>query len=144
MEVTILTWIVAIAGLALISFPGSLQLVALIRPRSQWTIDNVYGGKPDRTVIKAYLAFNQGFAWADSVSWHSRRSAGASECSLGNVGDSYLLWARRFRSCIPPSVSTFGIVIWGLVRAISFTGCSPGVYGRYLVSWRVSTVSLGV
>jgi len=49
MEATPLTWAVAIAGLVLIGLFGGLQLVAALRPRSGWTIQNVYGGSPDAT-----------------------------------------------------------------------------------------------
>jgi hypothetical protein len=65
MEVTATTWIVALVGLVLIGLLGSLQLVALLRPRAQWTIDNVYGGSPEDTDPAAYFAFNQATAWAD-------------------------------------------------------------------------------
>ena len=65
MEVTAATWVIALIGLALISLLGALQVVALLRPREQWTIDNVYGGSPDNTDPKAYFAFNQASAWAD-------------------------------------------------------------------------------
>ena len=50
MEVTLLNRIVAIAGLALIGVLGSLQMVALLRPHSDWTIDNVHGGQTPTTV----------------------------------------------------------------------------------------------
>lgn len=65
MEVTAATWIVALAGLVLIALLGSLQTVALLRPRAQWTIDNVYGGSPEDTDPTAYFAFNRATAWAD-------------------------------------------------------------------------------
>ena len=65
MEVTAATWVIALIGLALISLLGALQVVALLRPREQWTIDNVYGGSPDNTDPKAYFAFNQASDWAD-------------------------------------------------------------------------------
>jgi len=44
MEVTILTWAVALAGLLLIGLLAALQVVAVLRPRERWTIENVYGG----------------------------------------------------------------------------------------------------
>ena len=69
MEVTTLTWIVALAGLAIMGLLGSLQLIAVLRPRAEWTIENVYGSSPDRTDPKAYFAYNQGLAWADAVLW---------------------------------------------------------------------------
>lgn len=67
MEVTAATWIVALVGLVLIALLGSLQLVALLRPRAQWTIDNIYGGSPEDTDPAAYFAFNQATAWADPL-----------------------------------------------------------------------------
>ncbi len=67
MEVTTLTWIVALGGLLIIGLLGSLQLVAVIRPRSDWTIENVYGSSPEHTDPTAYFAYNQGLAWADVI-----------------------------------------------------------------------------
>ena len=69
MEVTAATWLVAIAGLLLMLLLGGLQLVAVLRPRNAWTIENVYGGSPETTDPTAYFAFNQGFAWADVLFW---------------------------------------------------------------------------
>jgi len=60
MDVTAMTWVVAILGLLIIGLLASLQLVAALRPRSEWTIENVYGGSPDATDPRAYFAFNQG------------------------------------------------------------------------------------
>jgi hypothetical protein len=68
-EVTIATWVVAVAGLVIMGLLMTLQAVAVVRPRAQWTIDNVYGGTPDETDPKAYFAFNQGYAWADTFLW---------------------------------------------------------------------------
>ena len=83
MEVTSLTWLVAIAGLVLMGVLGGLQWVAVVRPRSEWTIENVYGGSPDRTDPKAYFAFNQGYAWADAVFWAPLQIAGSIGMVLG-------------------------------------------------------------
>ncbi len=69
MDVTLTTWVVAIAGLALIGLLSALQLVAVVRPRARWTIENVYGGDPETTDPRAYFAFSQGFAWADVFLW---------------------------------------------------------------------------
>jgi len=82
-EVTIATWFVAIAGLVLIALLGGLQLVAVFRPRSAWTIENVYGGSPDATDPTAYFAFNQGYAWADAVFWAPLQIAGSIGMLLG-------------------------------------------------------------
>lgn len=69
MDVTTLTWIVAAAGLLLMAILGGAQLIAVTRPHSDWTIQNVYGGSPDGTDPRAYFAFNQGYAWADTLLW---------------------------------------------------------------------------
>ena len=83
MDVTLLTWIVALTGLALIVLLGALQLVAVLRPRSAWTIENVYGGDPSRTDPTAYFAFNQGMAWADPFFWAPLQIAGSIGMLLG-------------------------------------------------------------
>jgi hypothetical protein len=82
-EVTAATWFVAIAGLVLITLLGGLQLVAVFRPRSAWTIKNVYGGSPDTTDPTAYFAFNQGYAWADAILWAPLQIAGSIGMLLG-------------------------------------------------------------
>jgi hypothetical protein len=69
MEDTAATWIVAILGIAMIALLSGLQLVAVVRPRGQWTIENVYGGTPEATDPTAYFAFNQASAWADPFVW---------------------------------------------------------------------------
>lgn len=69
MEVTIATWVVAVLGLVLMGLLMALQAIAVARPRSAWTIANVYGGDPAETDPKAYFAFNQGYAWADAFFW---------------------------------------------------------------------------
>ncbi|MDH3706115.1 MAG: hypothetical protein OES57_08610 [Acidimicrobiia bacterium] len=69
MDVTPLTWIVALVGLGLMLLLAGLQLVAVLRPRAPWTIANVYGGSPDATDATAYFAYNQGYAWADVFLW---------------------------------------------------------------------------
>jgi len=83
MEVTALTWIVAIAGLAIISILGALQFVAALRPRDTWVIENIYGGHPEATDPTAYFAFNQGFAWADPFFWAPLQIAGSIGMLLG-------------------------------------------------------------
>lgn len=80
---TAATWFVAIAGLVLITLLGGLQLVAVFRPRSAWTIKNVYGGSPDTTDPTAYFAFNQGYAWADAILWAPLQIAGSIGMLLG-------------------------------------------------------------
>jgi hypothetical protein len=83
MDVTPLTWIVAITGLVLMALLGTLQLVAAARPHAAWTIENVYGGSPDDTDPTAYFAFNQGSAWADPFFWAPLQIAGSIGMVLG-------------------------------------------------------------
>lgn len=82
-EVTTLTWVVAIGGLVLMSVLGGVQFIAVLRPRAAWTIANVYGGQPEATDPKAYFAFNQGFAWADAVVWAPIQIVGSIGMLLG-------------------------------------------------------------
>jgi hypothetical protein len=82
-EVTAVTWLVAIAGLLLMLLLGGLQLVAVLRPRNAWTIENVYGGSPETTDPTAYFAFNQGYAWADAIFWAPLQIAGSIGMILG-------------------------------------------------------------
>jgi hypothetical protein len=77
MTVTVWTWVIAVSGLVLITLLSALQIVALVRPRGEWTISNVYGGDPEATDPTAYFAFNQGSAWADPVLWAPLQIAGS-------------------------------------------------------------------
>lgn len=88
MEVTPATWIVALTGLGLISILAALQLVAVLRPRADWTIKNVYGGTPDATDHTAYFAFNQGTAWADVFLSAPLQIVGSVGMLLGGVSRS--------------------------------------------------------
>lgn len=83
MDVTVMTWVIALTGLVLITLLGTLQLIAVIRPRSAWTIENVYGGSPDETDPRAYFAFNQASAWADPFLWAPLQIAGSIGMLLG-------------------------------------------------------------
>lgn len=62
---------------------AQLQLVAALRPRAAWTIQNVYGGSPEATDPKAYFAFNQGMAWADPFLWAPVQFAGSAGMLMG-------------------------------------------------------------
>lgn len=139
MEVTAATWVVAIAGLGLILLLGGLQLVAVLRPRSAWTIENVYGGSPDTTDPKAYFAFNQGYAWADAIFWAPLQVAGSIGMILGYRWGFLLalvasvpfwytaipifIWDRDlgFRR----NTFIYWVVIWGMFPAF---GIVEGVY----------------
>lgn len=83
MDVTAATWIVAVGGLLIMGLLASLQLVAVVRPRAEWTIENVYGGRPEATDPTAYFAFNQGYAWADVFFWAPFQIAGSIGMLLG-------------------------------------------------------------
>ena len=129
----------AIAGLALILLLGGLQLVAVLRPRSAWTIENVYGGSPDTTDPKAYFAFNQGYAWADAIFWAPLQIAGSIGMILGYRWGFLLalvasvpfwytaipifIWDRDlgFRK----NTFIYWVVIWGMFPAF---GIVEGVY----------------
>jgi hypothetical protein len=84
MDVTPMTWAVALLGLGLIGILGALQLVAVLRPRAEWTITNVYGGTPEATDAVAYFAFNQGWAWADVFLWAPAQIIGSVGMLLGH------------------------------------------------------------
>ena len=74
----------AVTGLVLISLLAALQFVAVIRPRSDWTVEKVYGGSPEATDPTAYFAFNQGSAWADPFFWAPLQIAGSIGMLLGH------------------------------------------------------------
>lgn len=131
MEVTTLTWIVAVGGLALIGLLALVELIALIRPRAEWTIRNVYGGDPSATDPTAYFAFNQGFAWADVVFWAPIQIAGSVGMLLGERWGFLLALVASvpfWYSAIPIFVwdrdlgfrertVTYWVVVWGMFPA---------------------------
>lgn len=134
-----MTWIVAIMGLVLIVLLGSLQFIAVIRPRAEWTIKNVYGGNPDATDPTAYFAFNQGYAWADAFFWAPLQIIASIGMLLGERWGFLLalvasvpfwytaipifIWDRdlRFRQ----NTINYWIIIWGVWPAF---GVLEGVY----------------
>ena len=108
MEVTALTWIVAILGLLIMGILASLQFVAVLRPRTEWTIENVYGGTPEGTDPTAYFAFNQGYAWADSFLWAPLQIAGSIGMLLGQRWGFLLALA----AAVPYVYTAIPIFIW--------------------------------
>ena len=108
MEVTALTWIVASLGLLIMAILASLQFVAVLRPRTEWTIENVYGGTPDGTDPTAYFAFNQGYAWADSFLWAPLQVAGSIGMLLGERWGFLIALAAS----IPYVYTAIPIFIW--------------------------------
>ena len=139
MEVTALTWIVALGGLAIIGLLGSLQLVAVLRPRSDWTIKNVYGSTPEGTDPKAYFVYNQGQAWADPFFWAPLQIVGSIGMLLGErwgfllglaasvpyvyTAITIFIWDRDmgFRE----NTLFYWLVVWGMFPAY---GIREGVY----------------
>ena len=108
MEVTLWTWVVAVAGLAFIGLLCALQAVAVARPRAAWTIENVYGGDPAATDTKAYFAVNQGFAWADVFLWLPIQLLGSIGMLLGQT------WGFAFAlaASVPYVYTAIQIFIW--------------------------------
>jgi len=139
MEVTALTWIIAIAGLILMGLLGSLQWVAVLRPQADWTVENVYGGDPSSTDPKAYFAFNKGLAWADAVFWMPLQMAGSIGMLFGERWGFLLaliasvpfwytaipifVWDRDLG--IRRNTVTYWVVIWGMFPAF---GLLEGIY----------------
>ncbi len=139
MDVTAFTWIVAVAGLVIIGILGSLQFVAVLKPRSEWTIENVYGGSPDSTDPKAFFAYNQGWAWADTFFWAPLQIAGSVGMLLGErwgflialiasvpfwyTAIPIFIWDRDmgFRQ----NTLYYWVVVWGMFPAF---GILEGVY----------------
>ena len=108
MDVTPVTWIVAVLGLVIIGLLGALQLVAVLRPRDPWTVENVYGGSPDDTDPTAYFAFNQGFAWADVFVWAPLQVAGSIGMLLGERWGFLLALAAS----VPFWYAAFPMFVW--------------------------------
>ena len=139
MEVTAATWIVAILGLVIMGLLGGLQFVAVLRPRSPGTIENVYGGSPETTDPTAYFAFNQGYAWADAIFWAPLQIAGSIGMILGYRWGFLLALVASvpfWYTAIPifiwdrdlgyrKNTFTYWVFIWGMFPAF---GILEGVY----------------
>jgi hypothetical protein len=118
---------------------GSLQLVAVVRPRGSWTVKHVYGGDPESTDPRAYFAFNQGFARADALLWAPLQIAGSIGMLLGQqwgfllalmasvpfwyTAVQFFIWDRDlgFRQ----NTAAYWIFIWGMFPVY---GVLAGVY----------------
>lgn len=134
-----MTWVVAVVGLGLIAVIVGAQLVAVVRPRADWTIRNVYGGDPAATDPKAFFAFNQGSAWADPFFWAPLQVAGSVGMLVGErwgfllalmasvpfwyTAIYFFIWDRDlgFRS---PTIA-YWVVTWGIWPVF---GVVEGVY----------------
>jgi hypothetical protein len=126
MDVTLTTWIVAVGGLLLIALLGGLQLVAVLKPRSEWTIENVYGGDPTGTDPRAYFAFNQGYAWADALFWAPLQIAGSIGMLLGQRWG-FLL---ALMASVPFWYTAIPIFIWD--RDLGFR---RNTFGYWVLVW---------
>ena len=141
MDVTPLTSVVAILGLLLMLLLGSLEMIAVIRPKAEWTIKNVYGGDPETTDSRAYFAFNQGWAWADAIFWAPLQIAGSVGMLLGERWGFLLALVAS----VPFWYSAIPIFIWD--RDLAFRQNTAQYWvviwacGRRLASSRVSTAS---
>ncbi len=123
MEVTPLTWIVAVGGLLLIVLLGGFQVVALLRPRSEWVIAHVYGGSPEGTDPLAYFAFNQGYAWADPLFWAPLQIVG----SIGMVLGQRWGFLLALMASVPFWYSAIPLFIWD--RDMGFRQNTPSYWG---------------
>jgi hypothetical protein len=103
-----MTWIMAIGGLVLIVLLGGLQLVAVLRPRADWTIENVYGGEPDATDPTAYFAFNQGLAWPDAFFWAPLQIAG----SIGMLAGEQWGFLLALAASVPFWYTAIPLFVW--------------------------------
>ncbi len=126
MEVTAATWVVSVAGLVLITLLGSLQLVAVLRPQAEWTVQNVYGGDPTSTDPKAYFAYNQGYAWADPFFWAPLQIAGSVGMLLGHRWGFLLALVAS----VPYVYTAITIFIWD--RDLGFR---KNTVGYWLIIW---------
>ena len=108
MDVTLWTVTIAIVGLGIMGVLGLAQFIAVLRPRSQWVIDNVYGGDPGSTDAAAYFAFNQGFARTDAFFWVPLQLAGSIGMLLGERWG-FLL---ALMASVPLWYSALVIFIW--------------------------------
>ena len=126
MDVTLATWVVAVGGLLLMALLGGLQLIAVVKPRSEWTIENVYGGDPTVTDPRAYFAFNQGYAWADALFWAPLQIAGSIGMLLGQRWG-FLL---ALMASVPFWYTAIPIFIWD--RDMGFR---RNTFGYWVVIW---------
>jgi hypothetical protein len=83
MDVTPLTWTIAITGFVLMALLMALQLIAVVRSRNALTIQNAHGGDTEATDPKACFAFNQGHAYADVFFWGPIQLVGCIGMVLG-------------------------------------------------------------
>jgi hypothetical protein len=101
--------VIAVVGMVLITSLSALQIVALVRPRGEWTISNVYGGDPEATdgssCLHSSLPRRTGTAPCSSTSGTTISTSGNTRCLLDrHLGD--VAGIRRHRRrllLLPPS-----------------------------------------
>jgi hypothetical protein len=108
MVVTLLTWIVALVGLLILGLLLTVQLVAVLKPRSEWRFKNISCADPSNTDPKAFFAVNQGYAWADVIYWGPIQIAG----SIGMVLGSRWGFLLALIGSVPFVYSAITIFIW--------------------------------
>lgn len=126
MDVTAMTYVIAVTGLLLMGVLAALQLIAVIRPRAQWTIDNIYGGDPSTTDSRAYIAYNQGWAWADVFFWAPLQIAGSIGMLLGERWG-FLL---ALIASVPFWYASISIFIWD-----RHMGFREPTFGYWVFTW---------
>ena len=108
MQVTTLTWVIGSGGLLLGTLLLAFQLFAVLSPRAEATVRNVYGGDLSGTDPKAYFAVNQGWAWADTFFWCPLQLIGCIGMLLGQQWGFLLALA----AAAPFVYSAIQIFIW--------------------------------
>ncbi len=139
MQVTAMTWTIATAGFVIMGVLWTVQLIAFLRPHASWTIENIYGGSPDSTDPKAYYAFNQGYAVADTLFWGPLQFAASAGMLLGQrwgfllglaasvpfwyAAVTFFVWDRDlgFRG----NTVFYWVVVWGMFPVY---GIAEGIY----------------
>ncbi len=128
MEVTVFTIFVGVLGFIMMGLLATLQFIAVLKQRSDWVIKNVYGDDPEITDPKAFFAYNQGYAWADSFFWGPIQLIGSIGMLYGQrwgflmaligsvpfwyTGITIFIWDRDMG--IRKPTFTYWVVIWGL------------------------------
>ena len=89
-------------------FLMAVQLVAILRPRADWTVRNIYGGDPESTDPDAFFAYNQGYAWADVFFWGPLQIAG----SIGMISGHRWGFLLALAGSVPYWYTAVTIFIW--------------------------------
>lgn len=139
MAVTSWTIVVAGAGLLFSIVLMGAQIVAVARPRASWTIENIYGGRPDDVDSKAYFVFYQAFARADVFFWLPVQMIGSVGMLMGQrwgfllalIGSvpfwytaiMFYVWDRDLK--LRQNTFVYWVLVWGIFPVF---GVLEGVY----------------